>query len=119
MFLDAEAFSEMLGRDLSDAETLQVTPLLEVISTWITDRLPHITDSDPAAIVVSFEVVREALLYGKYRGLSTFDEETSHSKSAGTIRLSEIERFITSRHRQMLGLVVSAGARGHFPVCDY
>jgi hypothetical protein len=119
MFLDAEAFSEMLGRDLSDAETLQVTPLLEVVSTWITDRLPNISDSDPAAIVVAFEVVREALLYGKYGGLSSFDEETSHSKWSGTIQFREIERFITSRHRQMLGLVVSTGARGYFPVCDY
>lgn len=117
-FLNAAAFTSMF-RPLSDAETLLVTPLLQVVSDWIRARLPDISASDPAAIVVTFEVTREALSYGKYGGLSSFDEETSHSKFSGTIQLREIERFITSRHRQMLGLVVSTGARGHFPVCDY
>lgn len=117
-FLDAAAFTDMF-RPLSDAEDRQVTPLLQVVSDWIRDRKPDIEDDDPAAIVVTFEVAREALLYGKYGGLSSFDEETSHSKSSGTLQFREIERFITSRHRQMLGLIASAGPRGHFLKCDY
>lgn len=117
-FLDADGFADMF-RPLSEAETLQVEPLLEVVSSWIHDRLPDISDDDPAAIVVTFEVVREALMWGKYKGLSTFEETTSHSTSSGTVQFREIERFITARHRQMLGLTASTGARGHFPVCDY
>jgi hypothetical protein len=117
-FLDAAAFADMF-RPLSDAEELLVTPLLEVVSTWIRDRKPGIADDDAAAIVVTFEVVREALAYGRFGGLSQFKETTSHSESSGTFTSRDIERFISGRHRQILGLGSTTGARGHFPVCDY
>lgn len=113
-FLSAAAFSSMLGRSLTAPEALQVTPLLEVVSRWIRQHSPGIEADDPGAITVSFDVARDALTYGKFRALSSFSRETSHSKESGVLQFREIERFITARHREMLGVSVSPRPRYYF-----
>ena len=119
-FLDAGAFAAMFGRALSSAESAQATPLLEVVSSWIREQKPDIIASDPAAKVVTFEVVRDALVYGKYGPLSSFQDTTGDRTKAGTLDASSVVRFITDRHREMLGIQSGiARARGRFTVCDY
>jgi hypothetical protein len=118
-FLDAAAFAAMF-RPLTAAETGQATPLLEVVSKWIRDNKPGIEYDDPAAKVVVFEVVREALVYGKYRPLSSFQDTTAHRTKAGTFDPNVALQFITDRHRAMLGIELTTAAPvGHFKVGDY
>lgn len=106
-------------RPLSAAEYNVATPLLEVADQWIRDHKPGIDDDDPGAKVVVFEIVRSAMLYGKYAGLSSFQETTGNRAKAGAIDSSEVERFVTERHREILGLKRLAGPRGHFTKLDY
>lgn len=117
-FLTADDFAGMF-RPLSDAETEVAGLLVDVASTWIRDKAPNTAIDDPAAKVVVFEVTRDALLYGKYAVLSSFTQQTGHSVKSGTIDRDEIERFVTDRHRRMLGIPLRAAPVGHFPVCDY
>lgn len=117
-FLDVTAFAAMF-RPLTTAETNVATPLLKVVDGWIRDRKPGIADDDPAAKVVVFQVVRTALIYGKYAGLSSFQDTTGDRTKAGTFDASDVEGFITDEHRQMLGLALRAGPRGSFKTCDY
>lgn len=106
-------------RPLSTVETAQVTPVLEVTSQWIRIRKPDIDDDDAAAKVVVFEVAREALTYGKFRPLSSFQETVGRRQKGGTFDASFVEQFITGRHRSMLGLQTVAAPAFNFPDCDY
>ncbi|MGB0971359.1 MAG: hypothetical protein ACPGVG_10400 [Mycobacterium sp.] len=112
-FLDVDGFAEMF-RPLSDVEANVAVPLLEVADRWIRDRKSEIADDDASAKVVVFEIMRSALLYGKYAGLSSFQETTSRSTKAGTLGTADVERFVTDRHRQMLGLALSPRPAYHF-----
>lgn len=124
-FLDAAAFATMLGRSLTAAESAQATPLLQVVAEWIRDHKPGIdgdesAPTDPAAIVVSFEVVRDALSSGDFGPFTSFTKGMGPRTRSATIdRDAFVSRFITGRHRLMLGLAAKAAPRGHFPKCDY
>lgn len=117
-FLEVSDFVAMF-RPLSAAETAVATPLLEVASEWIRAHKPGIAIDDPAAIVVTFEVTRDALMYGKYAGLTQFQETTAHRTKAGTIDTASVEKWITDRHRRILGISVLASPAYHFPAGDY
>lgn len=117
-FLDAATFATWTKNPAWATDPVSAS-LLTVVSDWIRDKKPSIADDDQAAKIVVFEVTREAMLFGRYSGLSSFEETTGHSSRSGTLRWREIEKFITSRHRQMLGLMSVAAPRGHFPKCDY
>lgn len=117
-FLDAAAFAAMFG-PLKATETALATPLLEVASNWIWERKPDATQEDSAAMVVVFEVVRDAIWYARREGLTTFSFTTGHRTKSGTADKA-VEDFITARHRQMLGLsAAGVGARGRFARNDY
>lgn len=123
-FLNATAFAAMLGRSLTAAESAQATPLLQVVSEWIRERKPGIDDYDvtivdPAAIVVSFEVVRDALLCGEFGPVTSYTKTMGPRTRSVTFDRDAVSRFITDRHRQMLGLVAKAGPRGRFAKYDY
>ncbi len=117
-FLDATAFADMF-RPLRAAETAVATPLLQVVSDWIRDKKPDIAADSQAAKIVCFEVVRDALVYGKYAGLSEFSETVGRRTMAGTFNTSDVEQFITDRHRRMLGISATARPRYSFKRCDY
>lgn len=121
LFLEVTAFATMFGRPLRASETAVAAPLLEVVDGWIRERKPDLPFDDPAAILVAFEVTRDALMYGKYGPLSSFQDTVAHRTKAGTIDAKFVERFITDRHREMLGIntVSTAAPRGTFKVCDY
>lgn len=118
LFLSKAQFVDWF-RPLSDPESEVVEPYLEVVSTWIRDNKPDVADDDAAARVVTFEVTRDALLYGDFGPLVSFSKTMGPRSRSGTIDRSAVEKFVTDRHRRMLGLSVRAGARGHFPRCDY
>lgn len=117
-FLDVEAFVAMF-RPLSAAEKLVATPLLTVVSDWIRDKKPAIADDDPAAKIVTFEVTRDALMYGEFGPVSSFTKTVGHRTKQAAIDRAAVEKFIGHRHYRMLGISVQAKARGHFPRCDY
>jgi hypothetical protein len=117
-FLDVDAFAEMF-RPLSDPESETAGAYLEVASNWIRDQLPEIAADDPAARIVVFEVTRDALLYGDIGPFTSFSKTMGPRSRSGTIDRGSVEKFITDRHRRMLGILLRAGARGYFPRCDY
>lgn len=117
-FLSVDDFADMF-RPLSDPESELAGPYLEVVSDWIRDKKTDVSDDDPAAKIVVFEVVREALLYGDLGPLTSFSKTMGPRSRSGTFDRGAVEKFITVRHRHMLGITVSTGARGYFPKCDY
>lgn len=117
-FLDATTFADMF-RPLSDAESEVVEPYLDVVSNWIRDNKPGVADDDPAAKVVTFEVTRDALLYGDFGPLVSFSNTMGPRTKSGTLDPGAVERFITDRHRRMLGIALRAAPAFNFPVCDY
>jgi hypothetical protein len=119
-FLDAAAFVVMLAPEtLTSGEYELATPLLQVVSDWIRDKKPGIADDDPAAIVVSFEVVRDALLSGKFGPFTSFAKTMGPRSRSATIDREALSKFVTGRHRLMLGLGAKAAPRGNFLKCDY
>ncbi|AMT72046.1 hypothetical protein [Mycobacteroides immunogenum] len=117
-FLDVEAFAAMY-QPLTAAEKLVAAPLLTVVSDWIRDKKPNIADDDPAAKIVTFEVTREALIYGEFGPVSSFTKTVAHRTKQAAIDREAVEKFIARRHYRMLGIAVQAKARGHFPKGDY
>lgn len=101
-FLDAAAFATMFG-PLKATETALATPLLEVASGWIWERKADISQEDPAAKVVVFEVVREAIWYARREGLTDFAFTTGHRSRSGTAD-RRVDDFVTARHKNMLGI---------------
>lgn len=121
LFLDDGEFAEMFAavRPLKPAETPLVEALLVVVSDWIWDNKPGVADGDSAAKVVAYEVTRDALMFGDFGPMTSFTKSTAHSTRAGTIDRAAVEKFITDRHRRILGIALRAAPRGHFPKCDY
>lgn len=93
--------------------------LLTVVSEWIREHKPDVADDDPAAQIVCFEVVRDSLLAGEFGPVLEFSKTVAHRARAVTVDRSALERFITDRHRRMLGLSLRAGPRGRFKAGDY
>lgn len=107
-FLDITDFAARFMRPLTAAETLVATDLLAVASDWIYGRLPTIAQTDPAARTVVFEVVRDAIIYGPFARLESFQDSTAHRTEAGTLSRDVVEEFITDRHCRILGISLKA-----------
>lgn len=118
-FLSVPAFAAMLGRPLADGSDTVAGLALQVVSDWIRDAKPNIDDHDSAALLVAFEVTRDVLSYSDFGSLTSFSKTVGPRTKSGTIDRAAVEKFISDRHRRMLGLSARAGARGHFPKCDY
>lgn len=118
VFLDAATFANWAKNPAWASDPLAAS-LLTVVSDWIRDKKPDIVDDDQAAKVVTFEVTRDALMAGDVGPYSQVTKTTSHSSRVVAIDRSAVERWITDRHRRMLGLPINAAPRGHFPKCDY
>lgn len=120
-FLDIEAFTAEYQGTLSTGETTTATRLLQVVSDYIRLRKP---DADTtAATQVVFEVVRDALTYGPYERLSSFENETSRRRESGTFdyAVKILDDVMTDKHKVMLGIPrgTTVAPRGYFPKCDY
>lgn len=90
---------EWSGNELVDA-------LVTVVSKWIRDHKPDVSDTDPAAQIVCFEVVRDALLYGEFGPATSFTKTVGHRTRSVVVDRSSVEKFITDRHKKMLGLSI-------------
>ncbi len=117
-FLEAATFATWAKKPAWATDPLAAS-LLQLVSDWIRERKPDIADDDPAAQVVTFEVTRDSLVYGDFGPQTAYLKATSHSQRSGTIDRAVIEKFITDRHRRMLGLGVKAAPRGRFKRFDY
>lgn len=117
-FLSTAAFADWAKNPSWESDQL-ATSLLTVVSDWIRDHKPDVADDDPAAQIVCFEVTRDALMAGEYGPFEDFSKTVAHRARAVTIDRAALEKFITDRHRRMLGLPLLAGPRGRFKRCDY
>lgn len=117
-FLSVATFASWANNPAWDADQL-ATSLLQVVSDWIRIRKVGVADDDAAAQVVTFEVTRDALLYGEFGTFSSFSKTVGPRSKSGTLDRHAVEKFITDRHRRMLGISVLAGPRGKFKPCDY
>jgi hypothetical protein len=117
-FLDPSTFASWAKNPTWGSDPL-VEPLLTVASDWIRERRPGIAADDQAAQVVVFEVARDALMAGEFGPYSEFTKTVGHRTRSATISRASIERFITDRHRRMLGIALVAAPRGRFPRGDY
>lgn len=115
-FLDITTFASMFGT-LNPAQTLVATSCLQVVSDWIAENAPSATTD--SAQLVTFEVTRDEVLYGKYSALSSFTQQTLHSVRAGTLDRDQIEKWITDRQRRMLGISLLSSPTFSFPRNDF
>lgn len=116
-FLDVGTFAAWAKRPDWDSELAAM--LLDVVADWIRDRKPDLAGDDQAAQIVSFEVTRDTLMYGDLGPFKQGEKRTAHSSRSYALDRAVIEKFITDRHRRMLGVSLRAAPRGHFPKCDY
>lgn len=117
-FLDAATFATWAKTPAWDDDPV-ATSLLTVVSDWIRDHKPDIADDDPAAQIVCFEVTRDALQAGEFGPVVSFTKVVAHRTRSATVDRAALEKFITDRHRRMLGLPLRAGPRGRFRPGDY
>ena len=121
-FLSIDDFASQFGRDLSDAETIVATRLLQVASDWIRGRKP---DVDPlAAAQVVFEVNRDAINFGAYERLASFSNVTQSRTEAGSFGRDDqwqqvVVDYITNKQKRLLGIPVVAAAAYSFPVGEF
>lgn len=105
-FLEIAAFQAEYQGTLSTGETTTATRLLGVVSDRIRELKPDIADDSPAAKQVTFEVVRDAMMFGGLEKLSEFENETSKRRERGKFdeATKAIDDLLTPRHRRLLGL---------------
>jgi hypothetical protein len=118
-YLEIEEFTTQFGRALSVAETPVATRLLQVVSDWIRGQK---SDADlTVAAQVVFEVVRDAINFGAYEGLSQFQNTTAHRTEAGTFdaEMKAVDDYLTDRQKRLLGIPLRAVPLGSFKKCDY
>ncbi len=117
-FLDVATFATWAKKPGWVGDPL-ATSLLQLVSDWIRERKPDIAQDDPGAQVVTFEVTRDSMMYGDFGPQTAYLKATSHSQRSGTIDRAVVEKFITDRHRRMLGIGVKAAPRRRFKRFDY
>lgn len=117
-FLSAATFADWAKTPSWESDQLAAS-LLTVVSDWIRAHKPDIADDDRAAQVVCFEVTRDSLMAGEHGPFKDFSKTVAHRARTVTIDREALERFITDRHRRMLGLSLRAGPRGRFKAGDY
>ncbi len=117
-FLSVETFADW-AKTPAWADDQLATSLLTVVSEWIREHKPEVADDDPAAQIVCFEVTRDALVAGEFGPTTSWSKTVAHRARAVTVDRAALERFITDRHRRMLGLPLRAAPRGRFKVGDY
>lgn len=118
-FLDIGAFTAEYQGALNSGQTVTATRLLEVVSDYIRLRKEDVDDT--AARQVTFEVVRDAISYGHYERLSSFENETSRRRERGTFdyAVKVLDELLTDKHKLILGISRRAAPRGRFTKCDY
>lgn len=112
-FLSAAEFAQW-SKTPAWATNSLAEALLQVVSDWIRDNKPNITDDDVAARAVCCEVTRDSLLYGEFGPVVAFGKTVGHRTRSGTIDRTAVEKFVTDRHKRMLGLSIAPRPAYHF-----
>lgn len=113
-FLTAAAFANWAKKP-EWASSQLATSALTVVSDWIRDNKPGIGADDEGAKLVTFEVAQTTMAVAELGGpYESAEKKTAHSSRAVTIDRELVERFITDRHRQMLGLATFAKPAYYF-----
>ena len=119
--MDISAFEAEYQGPLGAGQKTTATRLLTVVSNYIRLRKPDVDQL--AAEQVVFEVVRDAITYGHYERLSSFENETSKRRERGTFdyAVKVLDELLTDKHKLMLGISVgtTVAPRGRFKKCDY
>lgn len=114
-FLTAAEFASKTWVNMPEwASSELAAALLVVVSGWIRDHKPDIDDDDPGAQLVCAEVTRDALLYGEFGPAVSFSKTVAHRGRAATIDRAALEKFITDRHKRILGLSIGVKPAYHF-----
>lgn len=117
-FITTDELAEV-WRPLTEAEAKYAALLITAASTWIRAKKPGILDNDPAAKLVTIEVVKAALLPGVNAGFSSVSETVGGKTTAWTLANASAALRFTDHHYLMLGITISAMPVGHFPRDDY
>jgi hypothetical protein len=114
-YLSIATFTSMF-RTLSPQETALATMLLRAAAAWIRREFeaagltpPTVDPPDDMAVLVSFQVVRDALpAVEGWAGHTSYEWQTDDKREAGT--LAEIAGFLSfdDSHRSLLGLPLSS-----------
>ncbi|OMC35490.1 hypothetical protein A5742_12535 [Mycolicibacterium fortuitum] len=112
-FLDAATFANWAKKP-EWASSQLATSVLTVVSDWIRDNKPGIGAEDQGAKVVTFEVAQTTMAFAELGPYESVEKKTAHSSRAVTVDRELVERFITDRHRQMLGLATFAKPAYYF-----
>lgn len=116
-FLDRQTFETMF-RTLSVPERTLAEMLLKAAAMWIDARiaeagkppLPRPPNADPMAVLVSFEVVRDAMpAVPEMAGRTQYTIVTDDRTESGTINAAAGLLDFNDRHRTLLGLSATTG----------
>lgn len=120
-FLTLQGFIQRWdGPPLTPAQQAQVGDLLQVAADWIYARVPStIAPDDPRAVRVTYEVVADAIRFGKYSRLASFHNATGHRISAGTLENPVSGLDFTDSHKQLLGIPLRGTPTGTFRCNDF
>lgn len=107
-------------RTLNAAQTAYASLLLDAAALWIRNKKPGIADGDPAARIVSIQVVRDALqrdvFGGSPSGTRTYGKKTESWTTARTATIAELAQTLVfgPYQLQLLGIFQPTGPRGQF-----
>lgn len=110
---------EGMWRPLTEPEKKFAELLITAASNWIRGKKPGVADTDPAAKLVTIEVVKDALMPGDNAGYSSVSETVGGKTVARTLANAAAALRFTDHHYLMLGISISARPVGHFPRDDY
>lgn len=118
-FLSISDFEAEYPGALSAGQKATATRVLQVASDRVRELKPDADEN--AAKQVVFEIARDAVMYGHLGPLSSFDNETSRRREAGTFDevAKAVDDLLTDRHKRMLGIALRVAPRGKFAKCDY
>jgi len=107
-FLTVEQF-EGMWRTLTAPQKVFAELALKVASNRIRDLKPEIPEDDLAAQLVVHDMVKTAIVTGRYPGHNSYQESAGGTNLSGNLTIVGGSLELTDTHLRMLGLPVTAG----------
>nr|WP_260153031.1 phage Gp19/Gp15/Gp42 family protein [Hoyosella altamirensis] len=98
-----------MWRTLTAPQKVFAELALKVASNQIRDLKPGIAEDDLAAQLVAHDMVKTAIVTGRYPGHSSYQESAGGANLSGNLAIAGGALELTDTHRRMLGLPVAAG----------
>lgn len=112
-FLDVDGFAA-LWQPIPEADKPLATLLLEAAERWIREHKPDLTDDDPIARLVTFEVVRAAMISKSYAGHVAYSKGIGPWTKSGTLSNPDAVFRLTDEHYRLLGISRSGEPHWYF-----